>query len=275
MCRGSCPDGTAIGRDRRQQSVPGWSMTDQDWITKPRQPTRVHFRLRIATAATRNRTMSRQEEGDMSGDVRVAALVVSLSALVGRPIRAAEPVVLLINVIDYSHAASGILSEAQHHVARVYGAAGITVSWREGKPSPTAAAGQLCVLLLSDSMAAQKAATEKIGSDVLGTAAPAPARRAWIFLTRVEDIAARLGLSTGLVLGHVIAHEVAHTVANVEHADAGLMSAKLFLTADALQGFSDRQSQQLRRALQQSSDPATLEARDRSRPFRPGPRTTR
>jgi hypothetical protein len=198
---------------------------------------------------------------------RVAALVVCLWAPVDEPVRAAEPIVLVINVIDYAHVSSGVLSEAQHHVVRVYGIEGIKVVWRDDRPSPAAASSQLSVLILSDAMAAHKAATERVASDVLGTAALAPARRAWIFLSRIEDVAARRGLSAGLLLGHVIAHEVAHAVANVEHSDAGLMSARLFLTADAIQGFTNRQGQQLRLALQ--SIPAALETRDRSRAFRP------
>jgi hypothetical protein len=197
----------------------------------------------------------------------VAALVVSLSMFGGAPVRAAEPIVLVINVVDYTRTAAEKLSEAQHHVARVFGTAGIKVVWRED--ALATAAGQLNVLILSDSMAEHKTRTEKVAADVLGTAAPPPVRRVWIFLTRIEDVAARRGLSPGLVLGHVIAHEVAHSVANVEHSTAGLMSAKLLLTADAFQGFTDRQSQQLRVALQPPSDRATLEARDRSRPFRP------
>lgn len=212
----------------------------------------------------------------MPRDVRVSMVVVSLLALVAMPVRAAEPVVLVINVIDYAQAAAGALSEAQHHVARVYGLAGVKVQWREDAPSSRAAhAGGLSVVILSDSMAAQKAAMEKIAPEVLGTAAPAPARRAWIFLSRIEDVAARRGLSTGLVLGHVIAHEVAHTLANVEHSGAGLMASRLRLTSDSLQAFTETESQQLRAALQRTSDPATLVARDRSRPFRPTDRRTR
>jgi hypothetical protein len=206
----------------------------------------------------------------MPRDIRVPVAVLSGLILVGLSVGAAEPVALVINVIDYASTPAGLLIEAQHHVARLYGVAGVKVVWREKAPGTTATdVGQLSVIILSNSMAEHKAASETISPAVLGSAAPPPSRRVWIFLTRIEDVSARQGLSPGLVLGHVIAHEVAHTIANVEHSSAGVMNASLRVTSDTLQGFTEKESQQLRAALQATHHGLPLDARNRSQGFRP------
>ena len=205
--------------------------------------------------------------------IRVAAIVMTLSATMRPSVRAAEPTpTLVIRVLDHAHTRAGVLIEAQHHVARVYGVAGITVVWREGDADAPAAAVQVTVLILSDAMTQDKTTKQRISSGVLGTAAPPPAHRAWVFLGRIEDAADRQGLSPGLILGHVIVHEVAHMVAHVEHSVAGVMAATLQLRPDILQAFTTEQSRQLRAAVQAESGAVTRDARDRSRPFRAGKR---
>jgi hypothetical protein len=202
--------------------------------------------------------------------IRVAAIVMTLSATMHRSVRAAEPApTLVIRVLDLAHTRSEVLIEAQHHVTRVYGVAGITVLWREGEAAAPEGAVQVTVLILSDAMTQDKTSKEQISSGVLGTAAPPPAHRAWVFLRRIEDAASRQEQSPGLILGHVIAHEVAHMVANVEHSVVGVMAATLQLRPDILQAFTAEESQQLRTALRSESGPVVLDARDRSRPFRP------
>lgn len=206
----------------------------------------------------------------MPGVIRVAAIVLTLTATIGPLARAAEPApTLVIRVLDHAHTRAGVIIEAQHHVTRVYGVAGITVLWREGEADAPEAAVQVTVLILSDAMTQDKASKERISSSVLGTAAPPPAHRAWVFLRRIEDAAGRQGQSPGLILGHVIAHEVAHMVANVDHSVVGVMAATLQLRPDILQAFTAEESQQLRTAIRAESGPVVLDARDRSRSFRP------
>jgi hypothetical protein len=206
----------------------------------------------------------------MPGVIRVAAVVITLSATMCPSARAAEPApTLVIRVLDLAHTRSGILIEAQHHVTRVYGVAGINVVWREGEDDAPDARVQVTVLILSDAMTQDKTSKERISSGVLGTAAPPPAHRAWVFLRRIEDAASRQGQSPGLILGHVIAHEVAHMLANVEHSVVGVMAATLQLRPDILQAFTAEESQQLRTAIRAESGPVVLDARDRSRPFWP------
>jgi hypothetical protein len=202
---------------------------------------------------------------------RVAALVVCLGLGGLVPVRGGEPPTLVVNVIDFAQAGSERLTEAEHHVTRIYGVAGITVLWREDLPlTAISDPGQVNVFILSDAMVAHKTVKEHIPPSVLGTAAPAPVKRAWIFLNRIEDVADRFQVSLGLVLGHVIAHEVAHMVADVGHSQEGLMAAFVRMPSDALQGFTNAQSRKIRDAVQASAGGAVLQARDRPRPSRPG-----
>lgn len=204
----------------------------------------------------------------MAGILRVAAIAIAVSAGARTPALATDSPTLAIRVIDYANAASGVLIEAEHHVTRVFGVAGITVAWREGDAAlPPNAAAQVTVLLLSDVMAAGKIAKEHLSTGVLATAAPPPAHRAWIFFRRVAEAAELQRRSAGLALGHVIAHEIAHMVASVGHSDGSLMASSFRLT-DALQGFTREQGERIRAAVQLDGSAVTLDAGNRSRVFR-------
>ena len=200
--------------------------------------------------------------------IRVTAIVAILSAALRPSAQAAEPPTIVVRVLDNAYTRAGVLVEAQHHVTRVFGVAGINVVWREGAADAPDAPVQVTVVILADAMTPERATKERISRAVLGMAAPPPAHRAWIFLHRLEEAANRQGQSLGLILGHVIVHEVAHTVTKVEHSAAGVMAATLQLRPDILQAFTTEQSRQLRAALQAESGAVTLDARDRSRPFR-------
>jgi hypothetical protein len=203
----------------------------------------------------------------MAGILRVAAVALAVSLGSRAPAVASGSPTLAIRVIDYAHAASGALIEAQHHVTRLFGVAGVTVAWREGDASlPATATDHVTVVILSDAMAAEKIAAEHLSSLVLATAAPPPAHRAWIFLRRVNEAAERQQRSPGLALGHVIAHEIAHMVASVGHSQSGVMASSVQFT-DSLQGFTREQGERIRAAVQLDGDARTLDARNRSRAF--------
>jgi hypothetical protein len=57
-------------------------------------------------------------------------------------------------------------------------------------------------------------------------------------------------------------------MASVGHSDGSLMASSFHLT-DALQGFTREQGERIRAAVQMNSAAVMLEARDRSRTFRP------
>jgi hypothetical protein len=215
--------------------------------------------------------LSRQEEANMARIFRVAAIVVAACAGARTTALASDSPTLAIRVIDYAHASAVVLVEAEHHVMRVFGTAGVNVSWREGEAAfPANTTAQVTVLILSDTMATEKVTKEHLPAGVLATAAPPPAHRAWIFLRRVQEAAELQDQSPGLALGRVIAHEIAHMVANVEHSANGVMASALHLK-DGLQGFTHEQGERIRAAIQMNSD-AVILARDRARTFQPSGR---
>lgn len=194
------------------------------------------------------------------------AMTVTFAVCVSVP--AAPPPTIVVRVVDYAHPNVDVLIAAQHLVARVLGAVGVKAVWREvAKPEASAGPGDVTVLILSDEMTAAKSVKDKIAKEVLGTAIPPPTRRAWIFLGRIEDMAAAQGRSAGQVLGYVIVHEIAHMVAHLGHSDVGVMTATLRGHADGFQGFTAEQGRVLRGALQLQATPVVLDARNRSKRF--------
>lgn len=199
--------------------------------------------------------------------LRVAAMVTTASVVVCASAAAGPPVTLGIRVVDYTHRAGGALAAAEHHVARVFGAVGITVVWREVAPPAAVAPDQVTVLILDEAMTSAKAANDSLAETVLGTAVPPPTRRAWIFLGRIEDAAFQQGQSPGLVLGHVIVHEVAHMVANIRHSESGVMAAALSPALERFPGFTPEQGRELRAAVQTNGRSTVLDARAHRRPL--------
>ena len=197
----------------------------------------------------------------------VAAMVMAASVVVCASAGAAEPATLGIRVVDYTQRAAGALATAEHHVARVFGAVGITVVWREVPPSAAAAPDQVTVLILDEAMTSAKTLKDRLAETVLGTAVPPPTRRAWIFLGRIEDAAFQQSQSTGLVLGHVIVHEVAHMVADMAHSEGGVMAAAFSPSLETFQGFTSEQGRQLRAAVQTNGRSVVLDAQSRRRSF--------
>ena len=204
----------------------------------------------------------------MTNLLRVAALAVTVTSAIGLSAHAAQPPTIVVQVVDYAHPSVDVLVEAEHHVARVLGAAGVKAVWREvAKPEASSGPGDVTVLILSDAMTAAKTVKDRIAKEVLGTAVPPPTRRAWIFLSRIEDMAAGQGRSAGQVLGHVIVHEIAHMVAHIGHSDFGVMASTLRGNGDAFQGFTAEQGRLLRTTIQQKDQPVVLDARNRSKRF--------
>jgi hypothetical protein len=194
--------------------------------------------------------------------VGLGAMAMAGSVVVTASAGAANPT-LVVRVIDHANTRPLTLIEAQHQLARVYGVEGIRIAWREGPAhAPADGGAEVTVLILSDAMAKHKIASEHIDSQVLGTAAPSPMLRAWIFLSRIEQAAFARGVSPGKVLGHVIAHEVAHVVGRMHHAKEGVMAAQLRFRFDTVQGFTKEQEKQLRAAVE-SNAAAVLIARSK------------
>jgi hypothetical protein len=175
--------------------------------------------------------------------------VLFITGMISSPALADE-LSLMVYVIDCADVASGTLGTAEHAMTQAFGAAKIRTKWRDARtsPMPNVDPNQVTVVILSKEMSEQKAERDGISPYALATAAPA-ARRAWVFLNRVEEVARNQQVSVGTALGIVIAHEVAHVAAELPHTPRGIMSKELRVMADTFAGFSSEQGRQLTAAM--------------------------
>lgn len=175
------------------------------------------------------------------------ALLVSLFAGVAG---AADQLPLIVHVIDCAGVKPVAMTIAEHSMRDTFGRAGIRALWREDRSS-TAPTGvnHVTVVILPRDMAEKKAAADGVSANALAIAALPPARRAWIFLDRVVEEAARQGAQLGSVLGVVIAHEVAHVAAGIAHSADGIMERDLRMAQPGAIGFNTAQRDQIRTVL--------------------------
>jgi hypothetical protein len=166
------------------------------------------------------------------------------------PLQAARAPVVSIHLTDYAGASHRDLAEAQHALVSVFGAAGIKTIWRQdARPPTTIEPNGVSVLVLSERMVEHKCAVERIPETVLGSSAPHPVRRAWVFFDRIRDTAAQQDRPTGPMLGYVIAHEVAHMLGELGHVDRGLMERAVAPNGHLSEGLSREQAQRIRTML--------------------------
>jgi hypothetical protein len=186
----------------------------------------------------------------ITASVIMGATIVTALAAGVPPARAVTRPTLFLHIVDYASVPSGAITRAQQSVVRVFGLAGINIAWRE-EPVPAASLGpdHVTVLILSSSMAKQKCDVERIPPDILGSAAPAPVRRAWVLYDRIAEAADIRPGSLGFALGHVIAHEAAHAVAAISHSEHGIMERGLKISDEGFVAFTAPQSERIRAAL--------------------------
>ena len=196
----------------------------------------------------------------------LAAVAAGLAVVVSTAVVGAKPgPAVTIYVTDYAGAPGEAIIEAQHVVAHVFGTAGVKTIWREeaAPPSVEREPNSVSVLILSSAMVERKCAAEQIPATVLGSAAPYPVRRAWVFFERTHDAAGLQQRSVGWVLGHVVAHEVAHVLGQLAHAERGIMEQTLQVNGHLAEGFTPEQGARLRSALERPAGPVTLMTRRR------------
>jgi len=178
-------------------------------------------------------------------------LVVSWSAAVR-----ANHSSIVVHVIDCAGASPTAMTVAEHTMVRAFGAAGVRALWREERTLQAghSALNHVAVIILSREMVRQKSTIDVVPVNALGSAAPPPTRRAWIFLDRIEEVAGRQRTSIGSILGVVIAHEVAHAAAGITHSANGIMGPDLRTGHHHLAVFSAEQGEQIRVALRLAAD---------------------
>ena len=163
---------------------------------------------------------------------------------------------IVVHVIDCAGVSPTAMSVAEHTMVRAFAASGVRVLWREERTLQAghSALNHVAVIILSREMVRQKSAIDDVPVNALGSAAPPPTRRAWIFLDRIEELAGRQRTSVGSILGVVIAHEVAHAAAGIAHSTNGIMGRELRTGNHHVGGFSEEQGEQIRVALRLAAD---------------------
>lgn len=170
-------------------------------------------------------------------------------------VQAARTPVIAVHLTDYAGASHRDLDLAQHAFIDVLGAAGIKTIWRENaQPPARMESNGVSVLVLSEKMVAHKCEVERIPETVLGSSAPLPVRRAWVFFDRIRDTAAQQDRSAGRMLGYVIAHEVAHMLGEIGHTDRGLMERAVAPNDHLSEGLNAEQAQRIRSILLQPEE---------------------
>ena len=156
---------------------------------------------------------------------------------------------LVVQVIDCAQVPVSTMRVAEHAVTQAFRSAGVRALWREGSERAMPLPGRhVTVVILSKDMSQRKTMRDATPVNALGTAAP-EARRAWVFLDRIQDVAALQQASPGTLLGIVIAHEVAHAAAGITHSQGGIMEPQLRLVGGPVRGFNAGEGQQLKHAL--------------------------
>jgi len=136
---------------------------------------------------------------------------------------------LVLHVDNYARIPSDVLALAEREAARVYEAAGVRVVWIHGDDEAERDAGgkHLRVLLLGTEMTYRKTGLDRIGPDVLGTAASGT-DRAYVFTQRVIERALMNGREASQLIGRVMAHEIGHLLLHQGgHSASGIMRANL------------------------------------------------
>ena len=155
---------------------------------------------------------------------------------------------LVVHVIDCADVPASVMRVAEHTVTQAFRSVGIRALWREDAgPDREASGPHVTVVILSKDMSRRKTARDATPGNALGTAAP-EARRAWIFIDRIHDVADLHQASPGAVLGIVTAHEVAHA-AGLSHSHDGIMEPQLRFSGNPVRGFNAGEGQQLKLAL--------------------------
>jgi hypothetical protein len=156
---------------------------------------------------------------------------------------------IAVHLTDYAHLHRSELRHAQEEVTRIYAAAGVRVVWvRPNDPLGMTGINDLRVVILDKEMTKRKVASDQVPPTVLGQALPA-ARRAYIFSTRVTEVADQHASAPAIVLGRVIAHEIGHLLLeNDGHADMGIMRSNLDMFT-LVERFTAAQAAAIRRTL--------------------------
>jgi len=136
----------------------------------------------------------------------------------------ARRAVVVLHVTDYVSVQTVLLQRAQTAASKVYAQIGVEVEWTTGWAAlaPPDGAQHFDVVFLTQDMPAYRESNAK----TFGKASP-PARRAYVFFSRVLDHARATISDPSQVLALVLAHELGHLLLPDEgHSRGGIMRAE-------------------------------------------------
>jgi hypothetical protein len=172
--------------------------------------------------------------------------------------------VLMVAVYDDAGVGHEIVQRAEAQAGRLFGEAGVAVSWRNPRwevflPEADGQKRFLHVHIVRRPHA--------LAEDVFGTAfidEEGHGRQADIFYDRIANLSTRGAQDRAVLLGAVMAHEVGHLLLGPHaHAPAGIMCGrwdadKLQLAIVGLAGFNAEQAMRMRQRIAQPAFSATM-----------------
>jgi hypothetical protein len=165
---------------------------------------------------------------------------------------AAQDATVVVHLEDHARVPPRDLEAVQKEADRIFRAAGVTVSWANPLRTTIADASQggpprvaLVMVNLQTPFSGDASDTD----EVLGRAAPGRAR-AWVFVNRIAESAAKGTVDARLLLARVIAHEIGHLLLpSAAHSHVGIMRPSFELDQVGLFLFTNEESRQIRAAL--------------------------
>ncbi len=190
------------------------------------------------------------------------ALFAGLTGSADATAETTDPLALQVMLHDETGMTITALHQAQSEAGRIFKAAGVTLTWL---PPGEVPANSLIIKVV-DTPIGQKSRNPNVLAVSPGSK-EAPGRVAWLYYSRIHDLARffqaahgfRLRLEVSQLLGHVMAHEMGHLLLPYDaHAATGLMKAgwdtqQAFLAGSGALTFEPSQATLIRTRLRRAS----------------------
>ena len=179
------------------------------------------------------------------------ALFAGLTGSADATAETADPLALQVMLHDEIGIPLAALRQSQIEASRIFKAVGITLTW---VPPGEVPANSLIIKIVNTPIGDKSRNPNVLG--VSPGSKDAPGRVAWLYYSRIQELARFLHLEVAQLLGHVMAHEMGHLLLPHDaHAAAGLIKRgwdnhQAILAATGSLTFEASQAAQIRARLQ-------------------------
>jgi len=183
--------------------------------------------------------------------IAAGALFAGLTGSADATAETADPLALQVMLHDEIGIPLAALRQSQIEASRIFKAVGITLTW---VPPGEVPANSLIIKIVNTPIGDKSRNPNVLG--VSPGSKDAPGRVAWLYYSRIQELARFLHLEVAQLLGHVMAHEMGHLLLPHDaHAAAGLMkrgwdNRQAILAATGSLTFEASQAAQIRTRLQ-------------------------